>query len=422
MFDRNQLENKLDTVISSVYNNKIVVDKFCENMMRFHNIRLGTSLDIIGRNLDVREVSKEKLLWITKELASAVMEDEETAYLASGLELKKYFTDVEIKTIQDAKFKNEYYDDVFPLVIEGVLRVNDDQFVTVKSVDFIKELRDKQIIRYNPETQREQTMKKTSSGFRYVITLVKSAVKQIMELMQEGKFISNAISLNINADEPAEFEYDEANMTLTIYSGTIDIIDGYHRYISMTNVKDNASDFQYNTILNIMNFGEDKAKRYIVQENKRNSIAKSKIKSLDVDNRGSAVVKYLNENSQSNLKDMITTNKGSLIKFGLLSDLINYNFPMKSNQDVIKVKKYTFKAFNALIEDDLSLLEKKQHDLKWVFYVRVMAKHYSTGDIDAFIEDIHKINSIEFDKLDIKFNTIGKTLYKKVDNIIANME
>ena len=418
LVSRDVLENKLDTIISSVYGNKKVVNAFCDNMLQKHNVALGTSTGIIGRTIDVREVSKEMLFWITKELGNALQEDAETSYLVHQLKLDKFFTQIEIDSLSNAKMPNEYNDKKFPIVFEKALKVNDDQYVTVKDVSFVKELRDKQIIRYNPRTQRELTRRKTKDGYRFLITIIKKAINQIMELMMKGKFISNAITLNINADEPAEIEYDEDSMTLTVYLGTIDIIDGNHRYIAMTNVKDNNPDVQYNTIINITHFNEDKAKRYIVQEDKRNPIAKSKIKSLDVDNVGSNIVNNLNDSSRSHLKDMIGTTRGSMIHFGLLVDLINYNFKINTPQEVIKAKKYTVDVFNALIEDDMSLITEKQPDLKWVFYVRIMGKYFESGDINSFMKDIQLIKNINFDKLDIKVNSISKPLHNKVDVII----
>lgn len=74
LVSRDVLENKLDTIISSVYGNKKVVNAFCDNMLQKHNVALGTSTGIIGRTIDVREVSKEMLFWITKELGNALQE------------------------------------------------------------------------------------------------------------------------------------------------------------------------------------------------------------------------------------------------------------------------------------------------------------------------------------------------------------
>lgn len=423
LVQRNELENKLEKVITAINGNKLVVDKFCEYMLNLHGVKLGVSTSIVARNLDLTEISKEMLLWVTKELESAVKTDTETAYLAQRIKLENYFTELEIKDIGSKKFvesdKRKY-----PIVLEKVLQVNDDQWVFVEDVERVKELRDSQIIRYNRKTQRELTLRKSKNGFHFVITIVKSALASIQKLMLDGKFISNAISFNINADEPCDFYYDEEEMTLTINSGKLDIIDGNHRYIAMTNVKDMKPDFEYRTIINLFYFNEDKAKRFIVQEDRRNKISRKQIKKLDVDNYGTIIVNNLNENSSSNLNNMIDTEKGGLIDSALLIDAINYNFSVSGNDKVennkklIKIKNFTLKAFNALIDDNINLIEEKQNDLLWLIYVRLMKDYLDTNDIKGFMEQVHKVNKINIDDLNIKVKSVGKSLYSKIDKVL----
>lgn len=422
IIEREILEDRIENVASNIYHRQKVVDEFCICMLKRHGVDIGTSMDIIGRNADLRELSIMLLLWITKELGEAVGVDSSTAHLKSGLMLDKYFTDIQINQYSNMRFdKNDKKK--FPIVIEKVLQVNHDQFVTVKNIEFIKDIRDRQIAGYNRNTQRELTAKKVKGEYRLVITIIKRAVAEIQRLMLDNKFISNAITFNINADEPAEYEYDEDELILTIYSGKIDILDGYHRYLAMTNVKDNNPDWEYNTILNIMNFSEDKSKMFIVQEDKRNKIKKSKIKSMDNNNNSTIIVNNLNESSKSNLRGLIGSTKIDLIDVGLLVDLIEYNFPIqrKNNKELIDIKNYTIEAFNILVEDNTELVQKKQNDLIWVFYIRLMKDYYDSKNFEEFIDKIHRINQLDINNIGIKSNVIGATLFKKVDNILENI-
>lgn len=427
LVQRNELEEKLQKVFNAVNGSKIVVDKFCENMLNIHGVKLGTSLSILGRNLDITEISKEMLLWVTKELENAVKEDSELSHLAHDIKLANYFTDIEIQDYGMKKFANDDKDR-YPIVLEKVLKVNEDQWVLVEDVDRVREFRDLQIVRYNRKTQRQLTLRQNKNGFHYVITLVKSALASIQKLMMEGKFISNAISFNLNADEPCEFYYDEEEMTMTIYSGKLDIIDGNHRYIAMTNVKDMKPEFQYRTIINLFYFNEDKAKRFIVQEDKRNKISRKHIKNLDVDNYGTIIVKNLNENSNSNLNNMIGTNTDSLVDSTLLIDAINYNFSIKGNDKIennkylIQLKSFTMRAFNALVEENVNLIEEKQNDLLWLIYIRLMKDYFETNDIKGYTEKIQKLNKLDINKLDFKVKSVGKTTFNKIDNIISEIK
>lgn len=419
--ERDTLEKNIDKVLTEIYkkNNNALSDEFCHNMLNKHNVEIGSSMDIIGKNVDLRELSAKYLLWITKELGVVVSRHSELSRFEKDLNLAKYFTDDEIARDSNSKLELEN-GSKFPIVFKDVSQVGVDQWVGVSSYKFIQSLRNKQIINYNQNTQRELTPKYVGGQLKFIITIIKKALKEITDKMLNGSFIPNAITFNINAEAPAEFEYDEEERTLTIYNATIDIIDGFHRYIAMTNAMDIDPELNKNTIVNIMYFDEDKAKSFIVQEDKKNKIKKSKITSLDVNNNSSNIVNYLNENSKSDIRTCIGTANGSLIDFGLMSDLVNYNFTIKSVNDVVKVKKYLLNAFNALIEDDSTLnsYEYKHHKLVWVFYIRLMALHFENNDINTLRSDVQKIKDLEFDKMGIKVNKVGKVLYNKVDEIL----
>ena len=92
--------------------------------------------------------------------------------------------------------------------------------------------------------------------------------------MSKGEFVPNALTLNLNVDDP-EVDFDIVGSELILNSGKFDIIDGFHRFRAAINTKIKNPDFQFNFILNIMNFTEDKACQYIEQEDKRNKISKS---------------------------------------------------------------------------------------------------------------------------------------------------
>lgn len=92
----------------------------------------------------------------------------------------------------------------------------------------------------------------------YTIDIVSSSVKAIEGLMSKGEFVPNALTLNLNVDDP-EVDFDIVESELILNSGKFDIIDGFHRFRAAINTKIKNPDFQFNFILNIMNFTEDKS-------------------------------------------------------------------------------------------------------------------------------------------------------------------
>lgn len=425
--DRKILEANLEKVFNILYKENELARIVSRELFKKHNVPLEYTHDLVQNKSDIVEASKEVLVWLSYELSKQLKvyrakdgeENGKYHEYCKTIDPYRFFDEDELKMLNKKLPKNE--NSKFPIKFEKVLQVADDQWVAVVDVDFIKDLRDKQIIKYNKNTQRQITLKKIKESVVWKITVFTKAIKEITSSMKSGDFIPNAISLNINADKPSNFHFT-SDGGMVIQEGTIDIIDGFHRYLSMTNAKDDNSNFEYRTIVNIMNFTEEKAQRYIVQEDKKNKINKDYIKSIDNSDRGNAVVKYLNETSTSYLYRMISNqNEVGKISFATLSSAISNSFELNPTELPI-INKYLLKTMNSIIEQDTSVIQGDINNMLFVAYIRIASKHYNTKDEKMILNDasiVRKKLTPDVLKALKSGSSNVKIAIKKIDKIIA---
>lgn len=192
----------------------------------------------------------------------------------------------------------KYDTEILPYKFNNVLQINNSQWVCSLHIKDVIDLYLSQLIHYNTETQRQQTVVKTSAGsIKTKITVNQKSVKEIEKLLEKGLFISNFITINVNEDSGNEFVYDGEDGSFTLKKGHFDIIDGFHRMLAMSQAYSKNNNIDYITGVHIVAFPTDKAKRYIVQEDKKNKINKQYIKTLDGSDLINVLIDRLNETS-----------------------------------------------------------------------------------------------------------------------------
>ena len=236
----------------------------------------------------------------------------------ADMEIKTYFSDKEIVRFSNLK-ANYLKAEIYPIKISPVIEIAEDQWVTKISIDLLKELYDDQLIIYNPRTQRQLKQRRRGQDISYTIDIVATSVNAIEDLMSKGEFVPNALTLNLNVDDP-NVDFDIVDSELVLNSGKFDIIDGFHRFRAAMNTKIKNPDFQFNFILNIMNFSENKACQYIEQEDKRNKISKSYLASMDKSAPTNIIIDKLNNTLDSPVRGKIErAHRGEIDRASLFS-------------------------------------------------------------------------------------------------------
>lgn len=294
-------------------------------------------------------------------------------------QLKNYFTESEIKTYSEAKFETEHIK--FPIRIRAV-QVTETQWIGVIDLKTLMGFRDAQLLNYNENTQRSlRHIIKGGTEF-YKITLNQKAVANIQDLIKTGQYIPNTITFNM----PEDTDYKYADGVLIINSiSQFDILDGYHRYISLSKLYSLDPGFQYNMELRVVCFPEGKAKQFIWQEDQKTRMKRIDSDSFNQNLEANKIVDRINGDPSFVLSGYITRNEG-IINAAWMAQLINMLWfgQRMSKADTLKrsleVRKEIQEGLETIVNADHSIVEEPW-DYKFLCCVMVCI-HNGTPDIN----------------------------------------
>lgn len=321
------------------------------------------------------------------------------------IRLTTYFSEQEIYNYKNRKYtKSEK--SIYPFEIQTLAKINEDQWVAVIDAKVLSNMNDLQLIRYNKNTQRNLTEK----NGEFQITLKEKSVTEIHNLMKQKLFISNALTLNLNFDDPeTDFVYDEQSNKIILTNGKLDIIDGYHRFRAMMKGIALDENFNQKMVAYITNFDEAKAKRYIVQEDKRNKIDVRHIKSIDDTKAVNVIINRLNEDPSSCLYCRIgredETDKISLQQF---SQWMSRYYKIQNRADIFKISKKMKNVFNTLVENGV--------DIGNIGFLELGVIIAATKEDNAIYVDENMIK--EASEYNVKRKIVNKKYADIVDNIV----
>lgn len=268
---------------------------------------------------------------------------------------KNYFGDREIEEYKSILNAQDERQARFPLEFEKCLQVNDEQYVTTISIKEINELYSLNILNYDHNTQRDPRIKTKDNKIVREIKLNRSSVKQIKNLLLQGRFIPNAMTWNVKSNNESDvWDYDEDNQLFVVKKYGFNIIDGWHRLVAITQAITENKNLEIIFPLYIMVFNDEKAQSYIAQEDKRNKIDPNYSRSLDNTKFENRVIKSLNSDP-----DFVFYNKMVAVgsgKFNLgkaitaLEPLFKIHYSKDSYSEARNLKNYLMSHINLLIE------------------------------------------------------------------------
>lgn len=310
-----------------------------------YDIPVSIASDIVSLRSDARYITDYLLYCVAEEVTPTLIE--------------VYYLDSEIKKYSNTKFVQ--HKSVFPLHFT-MIKISDDQWIGSITAKQLMKLRNMQLINYNENAQR--TMQHILRGDieYYRIALNRSAVSQIESLYANGTYIPNTITLNI-PDNEYDYKYDEDTHDFVISKiDHFDIIDGYHRYIALSDLINKGS-FDYPMELRITTFSDSKAQQMIWQEDQKTKMRKIDAKSLNQNDFSTRICNQINTDKQSNLCGLISRNKG-VINAAYFCNIVQtlYATQVKNRGDEIKVKNEISSGLNELTSEDTSLL-----NTSWTF-------------------------------------------------------
>ncbi len=399
----------MDKLIDNIY---VVLAKYTpdRNIMNKVNQELSdrnirNSRQLLGKMIPLETQKAEVIFILANALYNATDE--------SDINPNEFFTEVEIADMKD--YMGEEREVIqFPLILENVMELGDNQWSTVVSIQELTSWYNSNLVNYNFETQRDPKYIERRDG-----SLIKKpnvnwdSVEDIYEKLIANLFHSNYITLNVLVNGEDDIAYDPDKKALIIRSGQIDVLDGFHRSLAMLKAIATNKNLNYKTGLMITNFNVQIANDFIRQEDKRNKIDERHIKSKNDENLMNGIVTMLNTNPKSDMRgkiatDMILIQKNIAYTLNdIISDTMEIVFKndVKTRRDVNKVGEYLIKFFNEIYGikyDDFENLKKSRESSMvaneniFMLYV-VLAKFlHEKEDWRDKLESI--MNSIDFSK------------------------
>ena len=406
--EKDNLCLKLSKQCEKIIFNKEATENIVKYLNDTFNIPTGLSMDLIAGRINLVDCSE----YILFTLSNAI-----DINLKQNI-VNNYFTELEIKEYSSTKYKTETIK--FPIIIPCE-QVSTDQWIGVADVNFFIKLRKAQMINYNVNAQRTMRKKIRGESIIYQIALNTGAIKAISNLMKRKLYIPNTITLNIADDIDAKYYYDKDKRELVIEKlNHFDISDGYHRYISMCQLKDADPDFNIPMELRLIAFDDNKVRQFIYQEDQKTKMRKIDSESMNMDAPANIIVERINNDPMFNLRGKINRNNGN-INQGDFAEVIKYfylsgkNITSSSNREIISIQKDIVEKMNYLTESNLEYLDKVFNKKELAILGRCFTKEYET--IKEMVDEIEYMFSKQDELNNKAFYSIRKTTINELKKI-----
>lgn len=357
----------------------------------------------------------------------------------SSIDPKKYFADDKLvlekiytKTTEENERVHVFHD--VSQIVKGHWVANTTSFGEVAH------LADINFIGYNFKTQRQATILLRGKEIIRIPTLNKTNLKEIYELMKVGDFTSTTISFNYQHDAVEDMKYNAEARTLTVTLKEDDvlyIIDGFHRTLEMCALEEESPNFPATTSINIFNYTEERAKKYIHQMAQGQGMPEWHLEDLSEKNLSTTIAKYINETFPkdngmfskiaSNFKEVKLNTKYTTLD--IMSMAIRECFNVTNETDdrmlIKEIKDVILKGLNEIITLKKRQFNSMEENRKtsiltfsgsFMMYIAIIARLYKLGyteessmaDKDKFHNKIEEIlKKINFSITNKEWKALG---------------
>ena len=353
---------KLYQTIRNILETKRDPQKFKEyvrEMQAKHNVSPSDVFNFLTLKEDIETMGENQLFCLVEAMIPGAID--------------KHWNKNEIAKLR--KWKQSDSRIKFPYDLTNIVEVvPEEQWIGRINISELMKFGDAQMLRYNDNTQRPLQFVHHGT-IEYLRPYVNARAEQdITRLFASGEFIPNTLTLQ--ADEDAILNYDPDEHVLQLKSiDHFDILDGYHRYRAILNNHNTNPEWDYPMELRITQFTEDKAKRFIYQENHQTKMKKTAADGLNTLAPENQVVKRLNEDTGFVLGGLIKRNDGIISSDTLSAVIGKCYFDSHSTRDQTKIKSLVLQVARNIkngIEDICEanpLLIENKWDYKYIYTV-----------------------------------------------------
>lgn len=375
---------------------------------------VGTANSMITGNIPI-----ESLIEIDRYVLLVLMHDT----LAIGeLNPQNWLTEDEIKEVANYKELPSRETLIFPLVLQNVLEVvEDQQWIMVRDMNFVANLYSAKMIKYDYRTQRDPKLIKKRDKFIKVPNTNAKAVTEIATSIKDKTYTPNTITFNISKEDIYSFSYDKVKKQLTIHEGTINILDGWHRCLAMMTLLMMDEKMKYNFEIRFVNYNEARAAAFVKQEDIRNKISEQHIASIDMSELANSVTRTVNEDIQSDIAGKIVTDRKyitegvGLTMFKSFSDTVQELWRLDTRTDADNLSHYLIQFFNQLLWlkkpellNDIKANKRKSyvnHEGMFIFYLTIAKDIQNYANWKDILKQI--INKTDFSKKNPFWDALG---------------
>jgi hypothetical protein len=422
--EREELEKTLRQVILNTIDKKRKIKDELEN--KFKNLKMSAkAIGFYNLTIPFNTIAIAELYLFTKALYEITSDNH--------IKPEDWFNPEEEKSFSLFKPQIEYKNDI--IILNNVDKTDDNKYFCTKATyQEMAKIFSQGLITYNIRTQRETTTIIFKGKAIEIPTLKQNPIRKMTDLMVDGKFFPNMITLNYrNTGNEYELEYDEKNRTLAIsvdnVQGFLDIIDGMHRMSAAMRAVELKPDINMYTMINILHCTEEEAQEFIEQEANHTPMSITHREAFKNSDTAVIIAKAINSfgNRKSNeMFDKIAMDYNDLginkkyVTVETLAKAINHNFKIETPADKIRIENYLKEFLNIII---VLLKEKGSIDFDNNIFIGfiVLAKElYGKSNWSTILDNIVKNNDFEAKTLTQHVNLYTEKITKPLMNNYYN--
>lgn len=443
--DRKKLEREIYKALYDINKNKEIKNQILTNLIN-RGFSVGLAQQILNKNIALEFLDDDRLGLIALQIFNATYEP--------MVDPSLYFDIKELERLQKLKYDLKDEGLNFPIVFKNMMRLSDNRWVGLISIQDFVNLNKSGIVTYNFETQRNPIFERYKGRTIKKANINPKSVKEIADAMVSKQYKYDDITINILADGSEDFEFnvladEKGNAIISnlgdivIRSATLNLIDGAHREKGAETALLRDPTLEGNFILVLTYFDVDEANHYIVQKDKRNPIDKEYIEAKDITNFSNVVVKNINEHPRSELQGKIVTDNfllkqdEGLTLFSTMSKTIGKLWEINTEIEARKLSNYLIAFFNELVgifPDELKLKIKEtkkntlvNHPNMFIYYLTIAKEIQEEQNWKDLLEHIISYTdfsnsnewkgTVTYADVDRKLNTIIRAHKMKIERI-----
>lgn len=359
--DRSLLEQNLIKPTFQVKRKRKVVKEIKQYLNENYAIFEGSVQSWINDPSSLKEIDTRLLFLFAEQIYEKTGD--------TNINPEEYFTPAEIKVAKQYNGKLYIEDDVkFPIVFQPAIQHSYNTWTTRIHIKTLVSLLQSRLLNWNPESQREATLKVVGNEVIPIPTIYMKNVLEIKELLKKGKLEISQIILNASAgtsDVGEEVSYDESNYELKILSAKIDVVDGWHRILGSSMALSEKPDIDFWFDLKIVNMTVDRAAELLAQLAKATPISTTKRRMMS---KESYTDKLIAELRKSKIGDRISKKEyrsdvaKELVTYTTFAKGVENNFKINKISEMYDIADYLTEFFDVLLdvyEDEFTTNYKK---------------------------------------------------------------